>query len=167
MIVRNVIRFFGLILLQVLVLNHIFLGGYINPYLYVLFILLLPFESPKWLLLVSGFLLGIGVDIFTDTPGLNAAACVLMAFGRPFVIQGISRGTGVEYSGEPSLSQQGFKWFFYYSAILVLLHHLTLFYLEIFRLGEFFQTLARVLLSSAFTLGLVFIVEYIRTPRKK
>ncbi len=167
MMIRNVIRFVVLILLQVLVLNHIFLGGYINPYLYVLFILLLPFESPKWLLLLSGFLLGVGVDIFSDTLGLNAAACVAMAFARPFVIQSISRGTGVEYTGEPSLARQGFKWFLYYSAILILIHHAFLFYLEIFRFSEFFLTLVRVILSAAFTLGLVFIAEYIRTPRKK
>jgi hypothetical protein len=167
MMIKNVIRFFGLILFQVLILNHISLGGYINPYLYILFILLLPFETPRWLLLLSGFLLGLGVDIFSDTPGLNAAACVAMAFFRPFVILAISRGTGVDYTGNPSIARQGFKWFLYYSAFLILIHHFVLFYLEIFRFSEFFPTFFRSLLSSAFTLGLVILSEYLRFPAKK
>jgi hypothetical protein len=167
MMIKNVIRFFGLILFQVLILNHISLGGYINPYLYVLFILLLPFETPRWLLLVSAFLLGLGVDIFSDTPGLNAAACVTMAFFRPFVILAISRGTGVDYTGNPSVPRQGFRWFLYYSAFLILIHHFVLFYLEIFRFSEFFPTFFRSLLSSAFTLGLVILTEYLRFPAKK
>jgi len=88
----NIVRFFFLILLQVLILNHINLGGYINPYFYVYFILLMPFSIPGWMLLIVSFFLGWGIDIFTNTIGLNAAACVLMAFFRPFVISAISSG---------------------------------------------------------------------------
>ncbi len=167
MMIRNITRFFGLILLQVLILNHIFLGGYINPYLYVLFLLLLPFETPPWLLLASGFLLGLGVDIFSDTPGLNAAACVGMAFARPFMIRATSRGTGLEFIGEPSIARQGFKWFLYYSGLLILIHHFILFYLEIFRFSEFFQTRLRTVLSAVFTLGLVILSEYLRYPPRR
>ncbi|MFZ4059415.1 MAG: rod shape-determining protein MreD, partial [Ferruginibacter sp.] len=72
---RNISRFFLLILLQVLVFNNMHLNGYINPYVYVLFILLLPFETPQWLLLISAFLLGFGVDLFSDTMGMHTAAC--------------------------------------------------------------------------------------------
>ena len=164
---KNIGRFVFLILFQVLILNNIQFGGYINPYFYIYFILLLPFETPRWLLLLSAFLLGISLDAFTNTFGLNASACVLMAFVRPFVISAISTGTEFMVGHSPSLKNQGLKWFAYYSIILVLFHHFALFYLEIFRFTEFFQTLLRVLLSSVFTLLIVFIAEYLFYPTEK
>jgi hypothetical protein len=164
---KNIGRFIFLILFQVLILNNIQFNGYINPYFYIYFILLLPFETPRWLLLLSAFLLGISLDAFTNTFGLNASACVLMAFVRPFVISVISTGTEFMVGHSPSLKNQGMKWFAYYSIILVLVHHFALFYLEIFRFTEFFQTLLRVLLSSIFTLLIIFIAEYLSYPTDK
>jgi hypothetical protein len=164
---KNIGRFVFLILFQVLILNNIQFSGFINPYFYIYFILLLPFETPRWLLLLSAFLLGISLDAFTNTFGLNAAACVLIAFLRPFVISAISTGTEFMTGHSPSLKNQGVKWFAYYSIILVLVHHFTLFYLEIFRFTEFFQTLLRVLLSSIFTLLIIFIAELLSYPVEK
>jgi hypothetical protein len=163
----NIVRFFFLIFFQVLILNHINLSGYINPYFYIYFILLLPFDTPKWMLLLVSFLLGLSVDIFTNTIGLNAAACVMMAFARPFVITAISSGPESLLGDTPSLRNQGVKWFLYYSVILIFIHHFTFFFLEIFRFSEFVATLVRVLLSSAFTLLLVLISEYLIYPRGK
>ena len=163
----NITRFFFLIFFQVLILNHINLGGYINPYFYIYFILLLPFDTPKWMLLIVAFLLGWCVDIFTNTIGLNASACVLMAFARPFVISAISSGTESLLGDTPSLRNQGLKWFLYYSIILIVIHHFTFFFLEIFRLSEFVETFVRVLLSSAFTLLLTLISEYLLYPGGK
>ncbi|TSA27993.1 MAG: rod shape-determining protein MreD [Bacteroidetes bacterium] len=164
LVVRNSIRFLFLVFFQVLILNHINLGGYANPYLYVYFILLLPFATPRWLLLVLAFALGISIDVFTNTPGLNAAATVLMAFFRPYVIRAISREPEEELGIQPSLKGRGFEWFFFYSASLVGIHHLALFYLEIFRFTEFFQTLLRVVLSSLFTLAMIFLSELLFYP---
>lgn len=158
---KNIFRFVFLVLFQVLILNEIRLNGFINPYFYIYFILLLPFDIPKWLLLVLSFLLGSAIDIFSNTPGLNAAACVVMGFARPFVITSISTGTEFMIGDHPSLRSQGMKWFLYYSIILVLIHHITLFYLDVLRLSEFFMTLIRVILSSIFTLLLIFISEYL------
>ena len=163
---KNIGRFLFLVFFQILILNNIQFSGYITPYFYIYFILLLPFETPRWLLLSSAFLLGITIDIFSNTPGLNAAACVMMAFIRPFIISSISSGTEFMMGTHPSLKNQGLKWFAYYSVILVLSHHFVLFYLEIFRFTEFFQTLLRVLLSTAFSLLLVFISEYLFYSRE-
>jgi len=164
---KNIIRFIFLVFFQVMVLNNINLGGYINPYLYVYFILLLPFVTPKWLLLVSAFLMGIVVDIFSNSIGINAAASVMMAFARPFVIKAISTGTEYEIGERPSLKNQDMKWFVYYCVILIFIHHFVLFYLEIFRFREFFSTFLRVILSSAFTFLLVMISEYLFYRRQK
>ena len=157
---KNIVRFIFLVFFQVMVLNRIYLGGFINPYLYVYFILLLPFMTPKWLLLVSAFLMGITVDIFSNSMGINAAASVMMAFARPFVIKAISTGTEYEIGERPSLKNQDIKWFVYYCVILILIHHFVLFYLEIFRFREFLITFLKVILSSAFTFMLVMISEY-------
>ena len=164
---KNTGRFIFLVIFQVLILNHIQLSGYINPYFYVYFILLLPFATPKWLLLVSAFFLGLTIDIFSNTPGINAAASVMMAFARPFVISAISTGTEYEVGERPSLKNQDMKWFLYYCVILILIHHFTLFFLEVFRFREFFATFFRVVLSSAFTLLLVMISEYLFYSRQK
>ncbi len=167
LVVRNTIRFLFLVLFQVLILNDINLGGYTNPYLYLYFILLLPFATPRWMMLFLAFFLGISIDLFTNTYGLNAAATVLMAFCRPYVIGAISREPEEELGIQPSLRIQGFKWFFFYSFILILVHHIALFYLDIFRFTEFFQTLLRVITSTVFTLVLVFLSELIFHSRTK
>ena len=165
-VLLNFIRFFFLIALQVLSLNHINQGCYINPFLYIYFILLLPFATPKWMLLVASFCIGLGIDIFTNTLGLNAAACVIMAFSRQFVITWISSGPESLIGDTPSLRGQGMRWFLYYSITLVLIHHFSLFYLEIFRFSEFFATFTRVLLSSTFTILLIMISEYLFFSRE-
>ena len=90
-LIINFLRFIGLLFLQVLVIDNIRLGYYIHPHIYVLFVLLLPFNIPNWQLLISGFLMGFAVDLFNGTPGLNAAATVCMAFIRPMVINGMMR----------------------------------------------------------------------------
>jgi rod shape-determining protein MreD len=159
--INNIIRFIFVVLLQVLVLNHLHVLGYINPYFYVYFILLLPFETPGWLLLMLSFLVGFSVDLFSNTPGLNAAASVIMGFARPFVIRAMSSGNEFMPGIHPSLKSQGINWFMYYSLILILIHHFALFFLDVFRFSEFLTTLLRVVLSSAFTLILVFVSEYL------
>ncbi|HBH47981.1 MAG TPA: rod shape-determining protein MreD, partial [Bacteroidales bacterium] len=83
---RNIIRFALVVLVQILIFNNIELGGYLNPYVYTLFILLLPFETPGWVVLISGFLLGFSVDIFSETLGMHTAATVFMAYLRPIAL---------------------------------------------------------------------------------
>ncbi|TRZ76674.1 MAG: rod shape-determining protein MreD [Bacteroidetes bacterium] len=163
----NVIRFFLLLLLQVLILNNIYLGGFINPYFYVYFILLLPYEIPGGLLLILSFLTGASIDLFTNTLGLNISACLAMAYARPQIIRLISSGPDSLIGDSPSLKNQGLKWFLYYSISLILIHHFVLFYLEAFRFSEFIRTFVRMALSGMFTLLLVLISEYLFYPKEK
>lgn len=166
-VILNIFRFIILIFIQVLVLNNIRIGGSVNPYLYVLFILLLPFETPGWLLLVSSFLLGLSVDLFSHTPGMNAAASVFMAFCRPAMIRFLMGSKSIEPGLEPGIKDMGFKWFFFYALSLVFVHHLVLFYIEIFRFNEFIQTLYRVLLSTIATIVLILLVEYLFVKKER
>lgn len=159
-LVQYIFRFVILVLIQVLIFNNIQLSGYINPYIYVLFILLLPFETPGWLLLILGFLLGIAIDLFSDTMGMHTVSTTLMAFMRPFVLNIIAPRDGYETGSNPRISHYGFAWFFKYAAILVTIHHFILFYIEIFQFGGFFSTLLRVILSSAVTLFIIILSQY-------
>jgi len=166
-VLRNIVRFIVLVLAQVLIIKNIELGRFINPFIYVLFIIVLPFETPKWLLLLSAFILGLNVDIFYDTPGMHAAACVLMAYVRPGVLKLFSPRDGYESGTQPTIQYLGIPWFLSYSAILIVIHHLFLFFLEMFRFSEFFSTFFRALVSSFFTLLLVVVSQYLFNRKKE
>lgn len=167
LIIRNILRFFLLIFIQVMILNKIYLGGYVNPYFYVYFVLLLPLLTPQWIVLITSFLLGLGIDIFTNTTGLNASATTLMAFCRFFLIRLIAHSQEELPKEEPSVKNLGFRKFLSYSASLILIHHLALFYLEIFRFSEFFHTGLRVLESTALTLVMVIVSQYLFHTKEK
>jgi len=157
---RYLLSFILLVFLQVFILNNIQFSGYINPYIYVLFILILPFETPKWFLLILAFLLGLTIDLFSGTIGMHSSATVVMAFFRPYVLKVISPRDGYESETLPQLRYYGVNWFLKYSVILIVVHHFVLFYLEVFRFSNFFATFARVILSSIFTIILVLISQY-------
>jgi len=167
LISRNIFRLLFLVFFQVSILNKVELGGIINPYLYIIFILLLPFETPKWLLLVAAFVCGLMIDMFSETAGLHAAACVLMAFCRPGILKVISSKQDYEAGMRPIIQDLGFNWFFSYSLVLVAIHHFLLFYLEVFGFHEFFQTFLRMLLSIIFTMALIILSQYIMYRPKK
>jgi hypothetical protein len=166
-IFRNIIRFALLVGIQVLIIKNIELGRFINPFIYVLFIIVLPFETPKWLLLFSAFAIGITIDMFYDTAGMHAAACVFIAYIRPGVLKLFSPRDGYEFGTQPTIQYLGIPWFLSYSAILIILHHLILFYIEVFRFSEFFSTLFRVIISSIFTILLVVISQYLFNRKKE
>lgn len=157
---RNIVRFLTLVLIQVLVFDNIELSGYINPYIYILFILLLPFETPNWLLLILAFLLGMSIDLFTMTPGLHAAATVFTAFLRPFILKNFSPRDGYEPGTFPRIAYYGFNWFAKYSLILVMTHHFILFSLEIFRLSDIFLILSKTILSGIISTFFIVISQY-------
>lgn len=157
---RNLFRIIILVVFQVSVLNNIQFSGFVNPYFYVLFILLLPFETPGWLLLSLAFVLGITIDLFSNTPGLHASATVFMAFLRPLVLDYFAPRDGYVPGTFPRIYYYGFGWFFQYSAILILGHHFFLFYMEVFQLSDFLLTFKRVVYSSIFTLFLVIISQF-------
>ena len=111
-IIRNIIRFILLVAVQILIINNIELGRFINPFLYVLFIIILPFEAPKWLVLLSAFLIGITMDMFSDTGGMHAAACVFMGYIRPGVLKLFSPRDGYEFEPNPPCSIWAYPGFF-------------------------------------------------------
>ncbi len=152
----NGIRFIVLVLVKVLICNHIHFLGYINPYIYVLFILLYPLKNEnRALFLFLAFLIGLCVDIFSDSGGIHAASSLCIAYIRPVVLR-FSFGSAYEYQtlkiNNTNLGQR-----FMYLFIMILTHHIILFSLEIFSFTHILTTLKKTLLSGAFTLVLCFL----------
>lgn len=153
--------FIVLVLLQVLILNNIQLSGLINPYIYILFVLLLPFNIPGYLLLGLSFFMGITIDIFDSTPGIHAAATVFLGFLRPTIARLISSRELIEKGTTPNMAQLGFASFLKYTVIAVIVHHFFLFYAEVFSFAGFFETFLRFLLSSAFSIVIILASQFI------
>ena len=153
--------------MQVFLLKNITLYNLSTPYLYIMFILLLPFEVPNLLLFALAFILGLTIDAFYDTPGLHAASCVMLAFVRILFISITVQKDGFDNEPEPTLSVMGLRWFFTYALILTLAHHFFLFNLEVFRLSEVPYTLSRFVLSSIFTVFLMLLSGFLSYRRKE
>jgi rod shape-determining protein MreD len=151
--------FIIIVLFQGLILNNVEFGGYVVPLLYVVFILALPFETPSWLVLILGFVLGVAVDAFSSTMGMHAAASVVMAFCRTYLLKLMAPRGGYDFNAKPNVQFMGLRWYLLYAFILVLFHHLFLFYLESFKITQFFYTFGRAFSSTIFTLVLIFIVQ--------
>jgi rod shape-determining protein MreD len=154
-------RFLVLVLLQVWIFNNIRFSGFLNPYIYVLFILLLPFETPGWFMLFLAFFTGLVIDMFSDTVGVHASAMVFMAALRPVVIQAISSREAYEANAKPTIAKMGFIWFVKYALILVFAHHLFLFTVEVFKFDSYHLVLLRSFLSTLFTAFFVVLSQYV------
>lgn len=166
-LIKNIARFILLILLQVFVLNHILLHEFVTPSIYFLFILLLPFDMPLWSAMISALLLGLCMDIFMNTRGMHAAACVLIAYLRPFVINVLAPKGFEVPKVTPSVITMGWIPFLIYAAILVFLHHLVFFTLEVFDFHHIFYLAAKILLSTVVSVGLILLFEMLFASSKK
>lgn len=154
-LISNIVRFVILVLLQVLVLNHINFLGYINPYLYVMFIVLLPLNMSQWKVIFLSFLMGLTIDVFQDSGGIQAAACLVAAYLRPLILR-FSYGLSFDYQ-TIKFYKTPFGERFVYVAFLVVIHHFTLFLLTFFSLSHISLILKNTLFSSIFTILLILI----------
>lgn len=160
-IVRHGLRFAGLILVQGLILKNMEAGYFINPFLYVLFIIQLPFELPAWIGLMLAFALGFFIDVFYGTMGMHMAACTLVGWARPGILRFMMPRDGYEFGMQPTMQDMGKMWFLSYAGIIIVIHHLFLFFIEIFDFREIHYTLLRVIISSAATLVLVVVTQFL------
>lgn len=161
------VRFIVLVAAQVLLIDHVNLYGYINPQLYILFILLLPFQIPGSVLLWSAFFLGLSIDMFTNSTGLHAASTVFMAFMRPTIIKMVGAPADYEGNLEPGIPDMGTRWFLTYSFMLIFVHQFMFSLLESFYLSETGIILFRLITSTLFTLIMVVIIEYLFMRKKR
>lgn len=156
-LVSNIIKFILLILFQLLVVNKLGISTYVNPYVYVVFILLLPIKIKPWIVLVISCLTGMVMDSFSSTPGLHMAACVCMGYLRGFYLRFATGKDDQESNIIPNMSNKGWVWFSIYTFIMVFIHHFMLFFLEIYGLNQFFGTLTQIFFSTLFSVFIIVI----------
>ncbi|MDE0535166.1 rod shape-determining protein MreD [Tenacibaculum sp. L6] len=155
-----ILLFVFLLLLQVLVLNNILFLGYVNPYVYIVFIFLYPIKENRFPVLITAFLLGLSVDAFSNSGGIHTFATLFIAYLRLFFFKVIFKKSTTDYQLF-NLRHESFDKVFNYTAILTLIHHFILFSLTNFSFYNFTNVLINTLFSSIFTLLLYFLGSFI------
>lgn len=168
-LVRNTIRFVLFILVQYYVLFQIRpLHEFVVPYVYFLYVLWLPFSMGRMSLMLVSFLFGLTLDYFTQTPGLHAAACTLLAYVRGFVVNILIPQEGAEQNYKsPSPVSMGWAPYAVYVLVLTLVHHVYLVFLEWLQFGSFLFFLGKVLATSGISLMLILITELMFFRKEK
>ncbi|MES2371692.1 MAG: rod shape-determining protein MreD [Bacteroidota bacterium] len=170
-LLKNIIRFVLFILFQWYILDQIPpLHRFIVPYLYFLYILWLPFNMNRFLLLIVAFLFGLSLDFFTGTYGLHAAPCVLIAYIRPFLLNLlIPKDTAEQSYVEPGRKSMGWAPYALYVGILSFVHHFYLVLIEWLQFGNFVYFIGKVAGTTAISLLMILLVEmlFVRTGRHR
>ena len=161
----NIARFILLLVAQILIFNRIDLFGFINPFPYILFIILYPVNGNKSGLLAASFLLGLLMDMFWNSGGVHAAACLVLAYYRPAIFK-FSFGLSYEYQ-TVRLNDVVTPERFSFLLIAIVLHHFVLFVLEVFKVSFLWDILVRTVLSTIFTIITCIIIIYIIKPSKR
>ena len=158
-------RFLLLVLAQILVFSHINFLGYINPMVYILFVILYPIKNDRMVFLLLSFLIGITIDMFSDSGGMHAAACTTIAYVRPFVLK-FCFGAVYEHQSVKFQNVE-FGSRLTYISILTVIHHLVLFMFEIFDFSRILFILEKTLYSSIFTILLCVLLSIIFSKKGK
>jgi hypothetical protein len=161
----NIARFILLLAAQVVIFNNMNFLGFISPFPYILFIILYPVDGNKSGLLAAAFGLGIIMDMFCNSGGVHAASCLVLAYTRPAIFK-FSFGLSYEYQTiriNDVLTPERFS----FILISVVIHHLTLFVLEVFRISNILDIFLRTIFSTVFTIILSIILIYIFKPGRR
>lgn len=161
----NISRFVIFFVLQLLLFNNIDLFGYLNPYPYILFILLYPVNGNKPTLLISSFFLGLFLDMFTNSEGVHATASLVLAYIRPSLFK-FSFGLSYEYQ-TVKIAEKITPERISFLVLAIFTHHLVLFLLEFFRLSLIFSVIGRTFLTTIFTFFVSLLIIYLIKPSKR
>ncbi len=159
-IFQHIIRFFVLVVVQIYVLNNILFLNIINPYIYIYFILLLPFETPNFILIILSFILGFTVDLFTGSYAIHAFATTFIGYIRPFVLKLYSPFDGYDKNTKPTIEFYDIYWWLKYAFTITFIHHSILFLLETFHLHNLFHTTVKALISTILTVILITLLQH-------
>jgi len=159
--IKNFSRFIILILLQVFVFNYVQWFGFLNPVVYLLFLILLPLETSKSGQYIIAFVTGFIVDAFLRTYGIQAFACVLMVFLRPHIILILNGFKPLETGVKPVPGVKDFQWILVYTLLLVFIHQLTVTALEVFQWNQWWRIIWSSAVNTLFTTFIILCVEYI------
>ncbi len=150
--------FAALALIQVLVLNNIHIAGYATPFIYIYLILKMSSGTSRNELMLWGFFLGLVVDVFSDTPGMNAASAVFIAFLRPYFLRLFTQRDSTD-EFVPAIKTIGTFSFIKYVIVCVLFHHAALLMIESFSLFDLNTLLIKIGTSTLLTVLCIMGIE--------
>ena len=150
-VMSHIVRFFAVMLLQVFIMDQMQLSGFLRAWVYILFVIMLPPQLPRFWLLLIAFFTGLTYDFFSGAHGIHTAAMTLLGFVRPFILR-LFTGKGFNEIETLSLRAMGIGKFITYAATVVFIHHFAVFFLESFKWTDFHFVLLRTIGSSIFTL---------------
>jgi len=168
-LVKNIFRFILFILVQVYILDRVHVNYLVTPYIYYLFILWLPFNMSRSSQMIVAFIVGFTLDSFRHNPGFHAAACVLIAYIRPFIISILipQEGADTNYEEPSAKSMGGFVPYMVYVSTLTLIHNGWLFLLEAWQFANIWYFIFKTLLSTAISLLLILVTELLFNRKQK
>lgn len=156
------------VVLQILLFLHFtLLEGTALCFIYVAFMLILPYQVSHLFLIIIGFFTGLIIDVFYNTHGIHAAATVLIAFLRPYIINFLTPRGGYDEGVQITISSLGIRWFFTYASLVIFIHHLILFIIWSLGFDNLFLTIGKAMASSVFTLIMVILIQYLVLPPKR
>lgn len=165
--VVHIVLFFVYVLVQVMLLKNLVLFDSAFCFLYVAFILLLPFELSTTLTILVGFLLGFAIDVFYSSMGIHAFATVLMSYLRNYWLSVITPQGGYDIGNSPTIATNGVQWFIVYAIPLVFIHHFILFFLEASGFDMFWFTMLKIIGSLLFTITVIVFLQFLAPQRRK
>ncbi len=153
-----------LIVLQVLVFNQINVkigNFFITPFVYVLFIMLLPMDTKPEVVLWSAFFVGLVIDLLSWTVALHTASLVLVAYLRTFILNLIAPRMGYGQGTLPSYLFYGWGWFFKYAVLMVVIHDFWYYFLDTFSFSALGLILVKTVLNSLISITFILMLHYI------
>jgi len=159
--VKYGVNFIFIILLQGLIINQFQLSGYVYPMVYIVAILMLPFETNLFLSILLSLVLGVCIDSMSDTFGLHTSSSLLIGYARPYFLKLIKPRDGYDNLLLPSIHDMGKTWFISSTAMMLFIHHLWFFTFEILRFDLLDLILIKTFLSSIVSLFIIILLQYL------
>jgi rod shape-determining protein MreD len=160
----NLIRFVLLIFFQIILFNKINFFGFLNPFPYILFIILYPVKNNKNFLIIFSFLLGLIIDMFLDSGGIHALASLVLAYLRPNIFK-FTFGISYQYN-TIKINDNFTSDRISFLILCIFLHHFVLYILQLFKVGNFFSLSLELILGTIFTFILSILIIHIFKPNK-
>lgn len=152
-------------LLQVFLFDNLSISIYLNPLIYIAFIILLPLSAPHVVVLVAGLVTGVAMDYTMGAAGVNTIATLLIAFLRPWLLTMLSGRDDMREVGTPSPETLGRRVFIQYLVLMVLLHHAVFFSLEALSWSHLMHTLLRIVVSTVVSVGFIWVIARVFTSK--
>jgi hypothetical protein len=165
--IGHLFSFFLYLALQVLVMKNVVLFHTAFCFIYVAYLLTLPVDVNPLFLMGLGFVMGFTIDIFYDSLGMHAFACVFIMYMRSYWLKLVTPQGGYDSNAVPVMAMNGVQWFLIYIVPLVFLHHILLFFVEAGGFGLFWFTVWKAVASTLLTTVLIVIFQFLFGERRR